>query len=49
MDERKTEVIQVRVSPTQLERFRERAEEDGRRVSEWLRELARRELKKQVA
>lgn len=47
--ELKTEVIQVRVTPTQAEQFREKAEEEGRRVSEWLRELARRETLKVAA
>lgn len=42
--ELKSEVIQVRVTPTQATAFRERAAGEGRRVSEWLREVARREV-----
>lgn len=44
MADRKTELIQVRVTPKQAEAIRERAEQDGRPVSSWLRELARREI-----
>lgn len=42
--ELKTEVIQVRVTPTQGDAIRERAAREGRHVSEWMRELARREV-----
>jgi hypothetical protein len=42
--EKKSEIIPIRVTPTQAERFRERAAEEGRRVSEWMRELAQREV-----
>lgn len=42
--ELKTETIQVRVTPRQANAFREKAATEGRRVSEWLRELARREV-----
>lgn len=46
MFENKTETLQVRVTPTQAEEFRRRAAEDGRRISEWLREIARREVER---
>lgn len=42
--ELKTEVVQVRLTPSQVEAVRERAEQDGRPVSEWLREIVRREV-----
>ncbi len=42
--ELKSEVIQVRVTPSQGDAIRERAAKEGRRASEWLRELARREM-----
>jgi hypothetical protein len=42
--ESKTEIIPIRVTPTQAKLFRERAESEGCRVSAWLREIARREL-----
>jgi len=44
MADRKTELIQVRVTLKQAEAIKERAEQDGRPVSAWLRELARREM-----
>ncbi len=40
----KSETIQVRVTPRLGAAFRARAAEEGRRVSEWMRELARREV-----
>lgn len=49
MPEIKSVIIPIRVTPAQAEEFKKGAEQDGRRLSEWLRELARRELKKQVA
>ena len=42
--ELKTEVIQIRVTPRQEKAFRAYAAAEGRRVSEWLRELAHREV-----
>lgn len=47
--ELKTKVVQVCVTETQMERIKEVATGEGRRVSEWFRELARRELEKKQA
>lgn len=38
--ERKTVSVLVRMAPTQYERFRRIAENEGRRLPEWLREIA---------
>jgi hypothetical protein len=45
--QKKTEIIRIRATPTQVDRFREGAAKDGRRLSEWLRELAQREIRSQ--
>lgn len=47
--ELKKKIIQVCVTETQMERIKEVATGEGRRVSEWFRELARRELEKREA
>lgn len=45
--ENKTEVIPVRLTPTQADRVRKLATEQGQRLSEWFREVAKRELAKE--
>lgn len=42
--ESKTILIPVRVTPTQAHRFRDLAEQQGLRVSTWLRDLGAREI-----
>lgn len=43
MAENKTEVVPVRLPPTLARRVRKMARQDGRKLSEWFRELAHRE------
>ncbi len=40
--ERKTVAVMVRMAPSQFDRFRRLAEDEGRRLPDWLREVARR-------
>lgn len=47
--EPKTEIIPIRVSPTQAKRLREHAEREGDRVSSWIRRLAVRHLEAEEA
>lgn len=42
--ESKTVLIPVRVTPTQAQRFRDRAEQQELRLSTWLRELGARDV-----
>lgn len=42
--ESKTILIPVRVTPTQARRFRDLADQQGLRVSTWLRDLGAREI-----
>ena len=41
----KTERVLVRLTPSQAETVRRRAEQEGERVSTWLRQLALREIR----
>ncbi len=43
--ETKSRIVPVRITPTQEKAFRVQAEREGRRLSEWLRETAQREVK----
>jgi hypothetical protein len=42
--ELKSEIIPVRLSPSQADRFRRQAEHEGLRLSSWLRDLAERQI-----
>lgn len=48
MPDRKTVFIPIRVTEKQKRIFKELADKEDRRVSEWLRELAIREVAKHV-
>lgn len=47
--ENKTEIVPVRLAPSQKEKFREAAEAQGFRLSDWLRRLAEREMSRASA